>query len=171
MIQPGITTQADSLSQVATVRANGIHVIPYRGIVTGTRLTPLTHAQPTFKLNTHAKLWKENVAWIDVSLSIPLPDQITSSKEVFQSLYDTIAELEEVPVEDFSLLVPLDDREFVDSESLADEVESNAASPRDDQHRMQTHLTQRARKFVLESFFTNLKRSTNKWAFRGVHYP
>lgn len=102
---------------LAKARANGMEVCGYIVELRGFDLPPMKRARPLFKLTTHAKLWKEFGSHHDLLFDVPLPDKTTPKEETVRSLYDTIATLEAVPMDELFLIDPSDDRQFVDSES------------------------------------------------------
>ena len=102
---------------LAKARADGIEVSAYLVELRGFELQPMKRARPQFRLNTHAKLWTEFGSWNDIKFDVPLPDEVVSKEEVVRSLYDTIAALEAVPLDELCLHDPRDGRAFVDSET------------------------------------------------------
>ncbi len=114
---PPSAVQHESLQPLATARANGVVVSAYLGELRGVELPPMTRARPQFKLNAHAKLWKEFGAFNDILFDVPLPDNVTTQAVVCRSLYDTIATLEAIPLDELSLHDPLDNRELTSTET------------------------------------------------------
>jgi len=81
-------------------------------------LTPkIERARPQLHLFAHNKLWGKFGAQADVLLDAPLPEAITPKEQAVRAVYDTIAALEAVPMDELYLNDPHDDREFAETQA------------------------------------------------------
>lgn len=100
--------------RLAVADGNGVQVQALLCNLQGLNNERVDRAKLPFTLFAHSKLWSEVKSISDVTLEFALPDEETPIEEIVRSVYDTIALLEPVAIEQVHLVDEQDGREFVD---------------------------------------------------------
>ena len=127
---PG-TQERETAHRLAVAYANGIRVQALLCTFSGIERERVERARPQFTLFAHPKLWGEAKSISDVSMDFELPEEETPLEDIVRTVYEKIAVLEPVTMDELYLRDDTDSRKFVDRQHIpGGYIESHRENPR-----------------------------------------
>ena len=127
---PG-TQESETAHRLAVAYANGIRVQALLCTFSGIEFERVERARPQFTLFAHPKLWGPQKSISEVSMDFELPKEETPLEDIVRTVYEKIAILEPVTMDELYLRDDADGRRFVDRQHLPGaHSESHRENPR-----------------------------------------